>query len=150
MNEVETLATWDLLKDLGFQPDDECIASKLGPALSFDFGNFKLSASCGMAKGSFREVVVLDGLWGSPRHICPLYLEMPLFFDFVLFQYVKVGVEELDQAKLTPRLRLKYYDSMADAVTDLAKPEDIGKSFPAFRSISISRRPWHEKDISFL
>ena len=37
-----------------------------------------------------------------------------VFLDFVLSQYVKVGVEELDQAKLTPLLRLKYHDSIAD------------------------------------
>lgn len=55
------------------------------------------------------------------------------FLDFVLSQYVKVGVEELDQAKLTPLLRLKYHDSIADAVTDLGKPEDIGKVFSGFQ-----------------
>ncbi|GJL68313.1 MAG: type I restriction endonuclease subunit R [Nitrospirales bacterium] len=56
-----------------------------------------------------------------------------VFLDFVLSQYVKVGVEELDQAKLTPLLRLKYHDSIADAVTDLGEPEDIGKFFSGFQ-----------------
>ena len=56
-----------------------------------------------------------------------------VFLDFVLSQYVKVGVEELDQAKLTPLLRLKYHDSIADAVSDLGKPEDIGKFFSGFQ-----------------
>ncbi len=56
-----------------------------------------------------------------------------VFLDFVLSQYVKVGVEELDQAKLTPLLRLKYHDSIADAVTDLGKPEEIGKFFSGFQ-----------------
>ncbi|GJL54588.1 MAG: DEAD/DEAH box helicase [Nitrospirales bacterium] len=56
-----------------------------------------------------------------------------VFLDFVLSQYVKVGVEELDQAKLTPLLRLKYHDSIADAVTDLGQPEDIGKVFAGFQ-----------------
>jgi type I restriction enzyme R subunit len=56
-----------------------------------------------------------------------------VFLDFVLSQYVKVGVEELEQAKLTPLLRLKYHDSIADAVTDLGKPEDIGKFFSGFQ-----------------
>lgn len=30
------------------------------------------------------------------------------FLDFVLSHYVRVGVQELDQEKLTPLLRLKY------------------------------------------
>src|SRR5277367_6679579 len=40
------------------------------------------------------------------------------FLNFVLSHYVSVGVEELDQSKLTPLLRLKYHDSIADAVAD--------------------------------
>ena len=56
-----------------------------------------------------------------------------MFLDFVLSQYVKVGVEELDQAKLTPLLRLKYHDSIADAVTDLGQPEDISNVFTDFQ-----------------
>jgi type I restriction enzyme R subunit len=56
-----------------------------------------------------------------------------VFLDFVLSQYVKVGVGELEQAKLTPLLRLKYRDSIADAVADLGKPEDIGQVFAGFQ-----------------
>ena len=38
MNEAETLATWDLLKDLGFQPDDERpVISRWGPVPEFRF-----------------------------------------------------------------------------------------------------------------
>ncbi len=55
------------------------------------------------------------------------------FLDFVLAQYVHIGVEELDQSKLTPLLRLKYHDSLADAVADLGKPDDIGKMFTGFQ-----------------
>ena len=55
------------------------------------------------------------------------------FLDFVLQHYVSVGVEELDQTKLTPLLRLKYHDSIADAVADLGKPDDIGKMFAGFQ-----------------
>jgi type I restriction enzyme R subunit len=55
------------------------------------------------------------------------------FLDFVLSHYVSVGVEELDQAKLTPLLRLKYQNSIADAVADLGKPEEIGKVFTGFQ-----------------
>lgn len=55
------------------------------------------------------------------------------FLDFVLQHYVEVGVEELDQEKLTPLLRLKYRDSLADAVADLGKPEEIGSLFAGFQ-----------------
>ncbi len=56
-----------------------------------------------------------------------------VFLDFVLSHYVSVGVEELDQTKLTPLLRLKYQDSLADAVSDLGEPEEIGKVFTGFQ-----------------
>ncbi len=55
------------------------------------------------------------------------------FLDFVLSHYVSVGVEELDQSKLTPLLRLKYHNSIADAVVDLGKPEAIGMLFAGFQ-----------------
>ena len=55
------------------------------------------------------------------------------FLNFVLAHYVDIGVEELDQAKLTPLLRLKYHDSISDAVADLGKPEEIGKVFAGFQ-----------------
>ena len=56
-----------------------------------------------------------------------------VFLDFVLQHYISVGVEELDQEKLTPLLRLKYHDSIADAVSDLGKPDEIGKVFAGFQ-----------------
>ena len=55
------------------------------------------------------------------------------FLDFVLSHYVSVGVEELEQVKLTPLLRLKYQNSIADAVADLGRPEEIGKIFSGFQ-----------------
>ena len=59
--------------------------------------------------------------------------KLQVFLDFVLSHYVAVGVEELDKEKLTPLLRLKYHDSIADAVDDLGKPEEIGKVFAGFQ-----------------
>ncbi|MEI8396380.1 MAG: type I restriction-modification enzyme R subunit C-terminal domain-containing protein [Rhodospirillaceae bacterium] len=56
-----------------------------------------------------------------------------VFLDFVLFHYVSVGVYELNQDKLTPLLRLKYRNSIADAVADLGKPEEIGRVFSGFQ-----------------
>ena len=55
------------------------------------------------------------------------------FLDFVLAQYVRVGVEELSQDKLSPLLRLKYHGAIADAVADLGQPEEIGKVFVGFQ-----------------
>jgi len=56
-----------------------------------------------------------------------------VFLDFVLSHYVSVGVEELDQEKLTPLLRLKYHNSIADAVAELGRPEEIGRVFAEFQ-----------------
>jgi type I restriction enzyme R subunit len=55
------------------------------------------------------------------------------FLDFVLSHYVSVGVEELDQEKLTPLLRLKYNNSIADALADLGQAEEIGQVFASFQ-----------------
>ena len=55
------------------------------------------------------------------------------FLDFVLAHYVGVGVDELDQEKLTPLLRLKYFNSIADAIADLGRPEEISNVFVGFQ-----------------
>lgn len=55
------------------------------------------------------------------------------FINFVLSHYVRTGVEELGQEKLTPLLRLKYHNSISDAVADLGSPEEIGKVFSGFQ-----------------
>ena len=56
-----------------------------------------------------------------------------VFLDFVLSHYVAVGVEELDQNKLGSLLRLKYHNSIADAVADLGDAGAIGKAFSGFQ-----------------
>jgi type I restriction enzyme R subunit len=56
-----------------------------------------------------------------------------VFLDFVLSRYVSVGVGELDQEKLNPLLRLKYQNSIADAVDELGRPDDIGRMFAGFQ-----------------
>lgn len=56
-----------------------------------------------------------------------------VFLEFVLSHYVSMGVEELDPTKLTPLLKLKYRDSLADALADLGKAEDIGQLFSGFQ-----------------
>jgi len=55
------------------------------------------------------------------------------FVDFVLAQYVKEGVEELDAEKLTPLLRLRYNNAIADAVADLGSADQIRKVFVGFQ-----------------
>lgn len=62
------------------------------------------------------------------------------FVEFVLAHYVAVGVEELDQEKLTPLLRLKYRNSIADAISDLGRPEEIGKMFVGFQRYLYTER----------
>jgi type I restriction enzyme, R subunit len=55
------------------------------------------------------------------------------FLNFVLSQYVKEGVDELDQEKLSPLLRLKYSNAIADAILDLGSPEQIRGVFVGFQ-----------------
>ena len=54
------------------------------------------------------------------------------FVDFVLAQYVKVGVDELDGEKLSPLLKLKY-SALNDAIQDLGSPEQIRQVFVGFQ-----------------
>jgi len=54
-----------------------------------------------------------------------------VFLHFVLSHYVSVGVDQLDQEKLNPLLKLKYNNSIQDAVDDLGR--DIGKVFSEFQ-----------------
>jgi type I restriction enzyme R subunit len=56
-----------------------------------------------------------------------------IFLDFVLSHYVRVGVEELGEEKLTPLLRLKYQNSIADGVADLGGTQDIRRAFTGFQ-----------------
>ncbi len=55
------------------------------------------------------------------------------FLEFVLAQYVKVGVEELSPDKLSPLLKLRYNNAISDAVAELGKPEEIQRLFVGFQ-----------------
>ena len=44
-----------------------------------------------------------------------------------------MGVEVLDQSKLSPLPKLKYNNAIADAVADLGRPEEIGIVFAGFQ-----------------
>ncbi|XHX75731.1 MAG: EcoAI/FtnUII family type I restriction enzme subunit R (plasmid) [Stenomitos frigidus ULC029] len=54
------------------------------------------------------------------------------FLDFVLDQYIKEGVRELDQEKLPQLLELKYHD-LRDAVADLGNVNAIRTVFIGFQ-----------------
>jgi hypothetical protein len=65
-----------------------------------------------------------------------------VFLNFVLQHYVSSGVQELAQEKLAPLLRLRYRNSIADAVADLGQPEEIGRVFASFqRSLDAPAEP---------
>jgi type I restriction enzyme R subunit len=55
------------------------------------------------------------------------------FLNFVLGQYVAVGVGELSTDKLAPLLNLKYKHSIRDAVADLGTPDSIAAVFSSFQ-----------------
>ena len=55
------------------------------------------------------------------------------FIDFVLAQYVAQGVDELDAEKLSPLLKLRYHNAIADAFADLGKPDQVRRLFVGFQ-----------------
>jgi type I restriction enzyme R subunit len=67
---------------------------------------------------------IIHGLFGAKQQA---------FLDFVLSHYISVGVEELDMAKLAPLLRLRYQDSIPDAVADLGDAASISEAFSGFQ-----------------
>jgi type I restriction enzyme, R subunit len=68
--------------------------------------------------------VAIDGCFGTKQRA---------FLEFVLGHYVGTGVGELDPEKLTPLLRLRYRNSIGDAIADLGQPEDIQRTFIGFQ-----------------
>jgi type I restriction enzyme, R subunit len=59
--------------------------------------------------------------------------QQQVFLDFVLSHYISGGVDELEQSKLSPLLRLKYHNSIADAVAELGQPDEINQVFNDFQ-----------------
>lgn len=51
----------------------------------------------------------------------------------MLSHYVSQGVQELDRDKLTPLLRLRYHNSISDAVIELGRPDEIWNVFAGFQ-----------------
>lgn len=52
---------------------------------------------------------------------------------------MKVGVDELSPEKLSPLLKLKYNNAIADAVADLGPPAAIGHVFTSFQQYLYSQ-----------
>ncbi len=57
---------------------------------------------------------------------------MQAFLDFVLLQYVKEGVGELDSAKLPDLLELKYH-TVSDAASQLGGVTGVREAFVGFQ-----------------
>jgi hypothetical protein len=70
-----TIPTWNLRPSLGFQPDPR-VGSDVRPGLSFDFGNFKLSASC-VLNLRFVEVVLFSGILATRDTLAEIEFELP-------------------------------------------------------------------------
>jgi type I restriction enzyme R subunit len=79
-----------------------------------------------------RARAAIDGQYGNKQRA---------FLDFVLNHYVDEGVDELDREKLTPLLLLRYRDSIADAVADLGRPEEISMVFAGFQRHLYEKQP---------
>jgi len=77
-NSKPSILTWDLLRSLGFQ-DDPSVLSDTGPGLSYNFGEFKVSASW-VTNRYFRSVILLTGVIRTSRTLSRLECEMPTVF----------------------------------------------------------------------
>jgi hypothetical protein len=75
MSDAENVSVWGTLNEFGFQPDAS-VLSDVSPGLTYDFGNFKLSASCCLGKW-FKEVVLFTGVMSSSRSLAEVCFEMP-------------------------------------------------------------------------
>lgn len=67
MNKAGARATWDVLKEFGFEPDSS-VVSEIMPGLSFDFGNFNLSASA-VTNEYLKPVILFAGVLSTPRKL---------------------------------------------------------------------------------
>ena len=73
-----------------------------------------------------RAKIAIEGRFDTKQRV---------FLDFVLSQYVIVGVDELGEEKLAPLLHLRYKGSIADAIADLGRPGEVRRVFVAFQRL---------------
>lgn len=74
MNEANLIETWDALIHFGFQPSGDVLS--VWPGLSYDFGNFKLNASCAVNM-RFAEIILFTGVLSTRRTLADVEFEMP-------------------------------------------------------------------------
>ena len=55
------------------------------------------------------------------------------FLTFVLAHYVSAGVDELDESKLGPLLKLRYNNAISDAFANLGAPDSVRGAFLRFQ-----------------
>src|ERR1035441_2250034 len=79
MNTADKVSTWDVLRDFGFQLDSKVISDQ-NPGLSFDFGNFKLSASSLMNMRCV-DIVLFTGVLTTRRTLREVEFELPQFVE---------------------------------------------------------------------
>jgi type I restriction enzyme R subunit len=138
-NEAELRALWSApdtrkrllegLAEKGFGKDQLCEMQKIIDAERSDLFDVLAHVAYALApltreERATRAKVAINHRFNSKQQA---------FLDFVLSHYVAVGVDQLDQEQLAPLLHLKYQDSIADAVADLGRPDEIGKVFSGFQ-----------------
>jgi len=110
--------------DLRSQGCESVVASIWRPAVASSIGSEREQATRALKGESWSGRVAIA------EHFD---VKQQAFLDFVLSHYVAQGVHELDQEKLTPLLRLRYNNSIADAIADLGRPEEIVAVFAGFQ-----------------
>ena len=70
-DQASSFDTWDVIQDLGFEPDPTAVM----PGLSFDFGNFELKATC-VWHLQFGAVVMFSGVLSTPRTLAYVNFEI--------------------------------------------------------------------------
>jgi hypothetical protein len=75
MSDTENFETWNVLKELGFE-SDKAVISDIMPGLSFEFGNFTLSASSVISL-RFQPIILFTGFFVTPRTIDEVCFELP-------------------------------------------------------------------------
>lgn len=117
------------LAEKGFGKDQLAEMQKIIDAEKSDLFDVLAYVAYAMAPLT-REQRSLQAMAKISEHFNP---KQKVFLDFVLAHYVAEGVEELDQSKLSPLLKLKYHDSIDDAIKDLGPPQQIGEVFSGFQ-----------------
>jgi hypothetical protein len=106
---TSSIKTHALLLTLGFSEDPTEDFGSAWPELSYDFGNFKLSASCSMNR-LFQDVVMLSGVMTTRRSIALVEYEMPL----------EIESFELGLALVTYCLDVHAYDGIFKPASPVA------------------------------